>query len=354
MAQKANYFKIGLFVISGTLIAIIGILLLGAETLFRKKFMIETYFQESVQGLDVGSPLKFRGYRIGKVEDIFLAGNEYKTERTYIVVRASLSPDTFRPKTGKKIESMLDEKVKKGLRARLTIQGLTGTAHLELDYQSGMPSRPFATDWKPRYLYIPSTPSTISRITVSMDRIMKSLEKIDFGEVTSNLKKALNTVIETLEKANIKGFGEQAERLLVEVRETNRRIGDLLKGPEVDTLLPDASATMAGARRIVEKAEKPLSQLMESLQAVSSQLTGISKDLKAFSGGLPDSLVEVRSVFRRLDDLVTSQKQEIEESIRNIKIATENIRDLSENVKRHPSQLLMGKPPRHFVPGEEE
>jgi phospholipid/cholesterol/gamma-HCH transport system substrate-binding protein len=353
MATQANYFKIGVFVISGTLIALIGILLLGAETLFRKTFMIETYFQESVQGLDIGSPLKFRGFRIGKVEDIFLAGNEYETEKTYIVVRASLSPDTFRPKTGKKIESMLNEKVQKGLRARLTIQGLTGTAHLDLDYQVETPSPPLVTDWTPKYLYVPSTPSTITRISVSIDRIMRSLEKVNFEEVTSNLKKALNAVTETLEKANIRGLGEQAERLLSEVRDTNRRIGDLLKGPKVDTILPDASATMAGARRIVENGEKPLSQLMESLQGVSSQITRISKHLETFSGSLPESLVEVKGVLRRLNDLITSQKQEIEESIRNIKIATENIRELSENVKRHPSQLLMGKPPRHFAPGEE-
>ena len=63
MSAKANYFKIGIFVISATIITIIAIVFLGAGAIFKKKLMVETFIDGSVQGLDVGSPLKLRGVK---------------------------------------------------------------------------------------------------------------------------------------------------------------------------------------------------------------------------------------------------------------------------------------------------
>jgi len=70
MSEKANYFKIGLFFLSGTILAVIALIILGEGTFFQKKVLLETYFKESVQGLDIGSPVKFRGVLIGNVEKI--------------------------------------------------------------------------------------------------------------------------------------------------------------------------------------------------------------------------------------------------------------------------------------------
>ncbi len=101
MSAKANYFKIGIFVIAAAVIAVIAIIVLGAGSMFQKKVMIETYIDGSVQGLDVGSPFKFRGVKLGSVEEITFVGNEYKFERTseeylaygqYILIKASFEP----------------------------------------------------------------------------------------------------------------------------------------------------------------------------------------------------------------------------------------------------------------------
>ena len=54
MSQKANYFKLGLFVI-GAIVALIAVLLIiGTGRFFERRITIETYFKESVQGLDIG------------------------------------------------------------------------------------------------------------------------------------------------------------------------------------------------------------------------------------------------------------------------------------------------------------
>jgi phospholipid/cholesterol/gamma-HCH transport system substrate-binding protein len=90
-----SYFKIGLFVIAATVIGVIGVIVLGMGTIFQKQVLVETYIDESVQGLDIGSPVKFRGVQVGKVEQITLTNVQYPTRRRYVLVRAGLYPSMF-------------------------------------------------------------------------------------------------------------------------------------------------------------------------------------------------------------------------------------------------------------------
>ena len=81
MSQKANYFKLGLFVIGAIAAGIIVLVIIGSGRWFQKRIVIETYFNESVQGLDVGSKLKVRGVAIGEVTRIGFTYNRYQLDR---------------------------------------------------------------------------------------------------------------------------------------------------------------------------------------------------------------------------------------------------------------------------------
>ncbi|MEO5701316.1 MAG: MlaD family protein, partial [Casimicrobiaceae bacterium] len=70
MSANANYFKLGLFVIAGVGAAIALLLIIGSGRYFQPRVVIETYFNESVQGLDIGSKVKYRGVVIGDVTAI--------------------------------------------------------------------------------------------------------------------------------------------------------------------------------------------------------------------------------------------------------------------------------------------
>ena len=70
MSQRANYFKLGLFVIGAVVAGILVLLIIGSGRLFERRLIVETYFKESVQGLDIGSKLKYRGVTIGVVTKI--------------------------------------------------------------------------------------------------------------------------------------------------------------------------------------------------------------------------------------------------------------------------------------------
>src|ERR1041384_7479685 len=93
--ENTSYFKIGVFIITATVLFVIGIVLLGGGAFLKKKNVIETYIDESVQGLDVGSAMKFRGVPVGQVDQITLTSVEYRTQRRYVLVRAGVSPNMF-------------------------------------------------------------------------------------------------------------------------------------------------------------------------------------------------------------------------------------------------------------------
>ncbi len=351
MSRNPDYTKVGLFIIAAIVIAVVGVIVLGAGALFSKRILVETYFEQSVQGLDTGAPLKFRGVRIGKTEEVALVGKEYATEKSYVLVRASIARDAFKRKAGAVGKAYLRGEIDKGLRIRVGYQGLTGTAHLEMDYSDPALNPPLEIDWKPRYTYIPSTPSTITRIGVAIDRIMRNLEKINVEELLQHLERSVKSLSEIVSETNLGAIAEQAQRLLTEVRETNRTLNQILGGPKIKGVLADAAATLAATRRLTEGSEKPLEQILVAVGAASESIRDITAKLDSQAEGLPAAVADLRKILRRLDGLIATEQQDVEEIIENLRLFSENMSEFSDNIKRSPSQLLLGKPPPPSKPG---
>ena len=81
MSARANFFKIGLFVIGATAALVVLLVLLGAGKLFQTKIVMETYFNESVQGLELGSKVKYRGVIVGEVKSIGFTYTRYQLDK---------------------------------------------------------------------------------------------------------------------------------------------------------------------------------------------------------------------------------------------------------------------------------
>ena len=352
MSAQINYFKIGLFVVVASVIGVVSIIVLGAGTFFQKKVLIETYFVESVQGLEEGAPVKFRGVLVGKTTEITLVGKAYPTERQYVLIRATLFPDVFRVTCSPPSGSELKNEIEKGLRIRLSFQGLTGTAHLEMDYMDLKLNPPLSIDWTPKYCYIPSTSSTIRRFSDALDKIFNNFEGVDFKNIAKNFNTSLRDLNRTLSQTNLDKVSEQAETLLSELRETNRRVAKLLKDPKMESLLSDAAATMAAARRFAEDTHQPVSQLLNTVNDVSAGMAELVVKLDMLSDDTTESVVRLKGILRRLDDLIAEGKPDIETVLENIRLISENLKEITDNAKKYPSQFLFGEPPPRSNTGE--
>ena len=160
LIQEANYWKIGLFVASGFL-AIVGTLFyLGAQRLSRDKIEFTTYFDESVQGLDLGAPVKMRGVTIGTVSGITIAPDHrlvQVTSECYVdsMVRLNLGSE-------EELKNY-EAPVPPDLRVQLATTGITGVKFLLVDFFTD-PDDPPPLEFDTPPGYLPSAPSTLKSL----------------------------------------------------------------------------------------------------------------------------------------------------------------------------------------------
>ena len=342
---KLSYFKIGLFVISATVIGIIGLVVLGVGAILQKKALVETYIDESVQGLDVGSPAKFRGVPVGRVEQISLTSAEYATRLQYVLVRVSISSNILQFPLNDPKSLELTRELERGFRVRLASQGLTGVAYLEMDYLEPERNPPLEIDWQPVHPYIPSTRSRITQLSEAVERILNNIGDINISQLSDSIEKSLAAMTKLADSANVEKIGMQANALLSEVRETNRQINALVGNPDLKTALADASAMAGRARQLVERAEKPVNQMLVDLPKASESLSRFANRLDSVSNDLPETSAQLRQTLQGLNRLIASQHRDIDKTVENLRAASENIKEITDQSKKYPSQILFGAPP---------
>lgn len=335
MSAKANYFKIGLFIIVGILLAVAGIVVLKAGSLFERRSIMETYFDESVQGLEVGTPIKYRGVKVGTVKKINFVRNEYKDQLSpedlfrfgsYVVVRSAVH-EVFPGTSGDELETALKTAIDEGMRIRLATQGVTGVVHLEADHLDPKEYPPMPIAWKPDYLYIPSAPSQIKVIGDTISNIAKDLEQANIHKATADLDELLVSMKQLLDETHMAQLSRQASQTLADFQATVKEAHALMASPNVKRILTDAAVTAGAARRAV------------------GELDEMSKSLHRASEPLPDIIARLERTLRRVDRLITTKNQDLEQTIDNLRQISENVRELTDEAKRYPSRLAFGDPP---------
>jgi phospholipid/cholesterol/gamma-HCH transport system substrate-binding protein/paraquat-inducible protein B len=239
----------------------------------------------------------------------------------------------------------LRRELERGFRVRLAAQGLTGVAYLEADYLDPERNPPLEIDWQPAYPYIPSTRSRIGQLSEAVERLLQNMGDIDISRLSESVEKSLAAMTKIADSANLDKIGEQANALLTEVRGTNRQLNALVSSPELKTGLADAAATAGKARQLIERAEKPIDRMLTELPQASESLNRMVKRLDSVTADLPETSAQLRQTLQRLNRLIVTQQRELDKTMENLRIVSENIREITENSKRYPSQTLFGAPP---------
>jgi paraquat-inducible protein B len=330
-AQPVSYFRLGLFTLGAIVIAIAFVVAFGAGRWFRPKALMETYFDESVQGIDVGTAIKYRGVNVGQVRNIGFTYTTYEQDKPpaarkpYVMVEAVLYP---REISGhEQISSdVMQHLIETGLRVQMAAQGLTGAYYLELDFVDPQRNPPLPIDWKPAHLYIPSARSTVGQLVSGAESLMRKLDRANLDEVVVNLNDMITDVRRSLERAQPGTLSANADALLTELRQTNRQLNTVLSDPAWRALPRDASSALNETRKLVSNDEilKTVAQMRETLTAIERGAA-------------------------RIDRTVAAREAELPAILDNLRQATDNLRDLTEDLRRYPANALLGEPPRPLV-----
>src|SRR6476620_5040562 len=172
MAVEKSYVRLGLFVVI-TIVVILATALLFIQRM-RSREVIElvTYTQENVAGLDISSPVRYRGVDVGRVSNLQVEPGgrtieivfEFFTDRL-TTVGANVTNLQKLAKTG----------VLERLRAQVVVNPVTGEAYLFLDMPENPPPA-MTLGFTPSRPYIPSMPTPMSEIR---DRLPEVLERVE-------------------------------------------------------------------------------------------------------------------------------------------------------------------------------
>ncbi len=349
MNSDIQYFKIGIFVITALAIVVAGIVFLGSGNLFKEKMHAETYFDGSVQGLDIGSAVKYRGMKIGSVTRIQSAAAEYGKESRYIRVLFTIEDETIFGKTGADIK----KSVENGLRAKLGLQGLTGAAYLETDFVEKGVVDDIEVPWTPETPYIPSVPSKIKRLGESLDHIMKNLEQINMQGITSDLNRLLQSMNRKITAVNTREMNQSLSLLIGELRDTNRKIASLVGAFDTDPILEHTLELVRNTNRIVKNAEAPLSVFLRDMVKAGAKMKQTAEDTRKVIHHIDSSFSSVGPALEKFEQTCTHadkalyfRNSDLKIILENLKTFSDNLAAMSESLEQNPSALIFSSPPQ--------
>ncbi len=326
MASQKTKFAVGLFLVCGTAFALLVMLWLGMSRFLEKGQYYVTYFDESVQGLDIDSPVKYRGVFIGRVESIGVA------------------PDSKLIKVVLKIESgqVLDSEIV----AQLKSVGITGSMFVELDRKKeGEPDRSPPLNFPSEYPIVASQPSEIGGLLSGINEVVNQIKSLDLNGITEQMKLTLNNINQKVSEANVKSISDKFESTL-------ERADRILDEKKLNGILISVDQSLRSFNALIQHADKSLDRVEKTLGHVDGIVTEKEKTIKTaiddFKMAMENANILLKkgsSLVGTTDDSITQFLQQLLIVARNLEKASENLNQIMEQLVDQPSLLLFGEPP---------
>jgi paraquat-inducible protein B len=303
MSRKASPTAIGAFVVGAAALAVAGTLVLGSGRFFQTTYPFLAYFEGSVNGLNVGAPVKFKGVDLGAVTHIFIQitpADKYARIPVYFVLdKEKLDRAGVRQELAS--AEAISRAVDAGLRAQLHSESLvTGVLYVELDYYPNTPATFVGTwDGTPE---IPTLPTQIEQA-----------------------QNAIRTIIEKLDKINF-------ERLIDELTNAAASVSKFTDSPELRRAIQSLDETLASIRDLSGSIEKSVAPLTETLRETSAQVTSVARELE-------QTLGTARSLIAPEAPLAVDMSRALDE----IRDAARAVHALADELDRNPSSIVFGR-----------
>ncbi len=300
METKVNYAIVGIFVLVFSMALIAGVIWLGAGAEYRKSYNdYLVYMNESVAGLNLNAPVRYRGVSVGRVKEISIAPDKQESVRLLLEIESGIV-------------------IRESTVATLRSQGLTGIATIEL---SGGDAQSPVLEAKngEKYPVIRSAPSLMSRLDTTITPIL------------TNLNESIGRLNDTLNEKN----RADLSRILSDLA----KLSDVLarRSNEIDSGVTDASKMLANG----EKASESLPQLIQRLGSAADEFEKMAKEASQSSAAARNTIAHVDETIPEFHSLMV-QLTDLSASLKRV----------SAEIERNPAILIYGRPAGRPGPGE--
>lgn len=324
MSLRASPTAIGLFMIGGAVLAIIGIATLASSAWFGSRHTFISYFDETVNGLERGAPVKFQGVPVGTVTDLLIQiHQEDKTFRVPIQYEVDLELLTTAVGTYLRLdqEAVLRQQIDNGLRAQLQMESLvTGQLYVELSYRTD-PEPPLLEAITP-HPEIPTTPSLLAAFGT------------EAGSLVADVLQILFRVNEMLEEIDMREINlavvaaAQGVERLVGSEELVAAIG------EVPEMAAQLNRTLVEMEELADRMTVAIDPLQSGMEGTFDEAT---QTLQAARAAIADT--------RALMSTDSGLGYGLEQTLASLREAADALRILAISLDRTPDMLLRGSMP---------
>ena len=309
MSTPTNHWKLGLFVIVGLVACVSTVIFFGGRSLKKETVPYKTYFDESVQGLEVGSPVKFRGVSIGNVSDIALAGDKRHVEVTYeLGVKVLNSLGLTAERSNGTFTRLV---IPPDLRVQLASPGITGVKFIQMDFFDEKANPPLVLPFAVPENYIPAVASMMKNLENS---VVQAVDR--FPELAQQMVLVLSQVSALVTQIDGAGLPEKFAQTLALVNRVLDQVGAALVALEPGTLskegqqtLKALNAAIAGVSEIVSRVggEKGLAM---SLQRTSETLGSMARNANYVGPAMEDAMKDVQGAAQSVQRFADSLEQD--------------------------------------------
>ena len=338
MSKPANKTMIGGFVIVAVALAVAAVIVFGSGKFFGKTQTWLALFEGSVKGLNVGSPVMFRGVQIGQVTDIIVTFEPVQLA-VLIPVLFEIDPDKFKdigPRSEKSSAEMHRALVERGLRAQLQMQSLvTGQLLINVDFYPDTPATLKGAD---RFKGLSDIAMEdwweIPTIPTPLQELEKALGELNVKEIAEDVRKAMDGIAKLANSPDLhEGIGVLKDTL-IDVQKLARNLDSKLEplASSIDQTLVEARAGIGDARKLITNIDRQTTPLMSRIRkttdSVQNALEQADTTLKSIEG-----LAEEGSKLR----------YEISTALREVGAASRSVRVLADFIEQHPDAILRGR-----------
>jgi phospholipid/cholesterol/gamma-HCH transport system substrate-binding protein len=308
MEAKVNFAVVGAFVLLLGAALVGGVLWLSSGKYYRKSYDIyQTYMTDSVSGLNLNAPVRYRGVEVGRVRRIALAPDN--------VEQVQLTLDIER-----------NTPVKEDTVAVLQTQGLTGIAFVELT-GGGRASLPLKAQAGQEYPVIKSGPSLLTRLDTSITALL------------TNLNRASENFNALMDEDNRRAV----KQTLADLQVLSRALA--ARSATIDSSLANAAHAMENTARLTDQLPRLVQRVEQSAETFDRMSNEVARAGARASGTFDSARGGVQ-------EFNSETLPEVHQLVTELRDLVNTLRRVSGDLEKSPSILLHGKPPTKRGPGE--
>lgn len=327
--DKANRIKLGAFVLIGMTLLIGGFLAVGISRLIEPKIQAFTVLSTSIEGLSVGSQVKYLGMSVGRITRLTMRrkdGNVLVYFDLYPKNMEDVSADGEGLAPGE-TDTLRDP----NLCCFINAAGLMGGAYLELSTKAD-PGIRGASERQEGRVFIPSVPTHIGSAIQNVSRVIDSLSKVDLVQLADKVNLALNNVNSVFGSGDLTDTLRNFNKISRQLEQSVQNLSAVLSEENVrklDNTIGSIDDSMKELREAVR--DKKLHDLLSNLNNFMVDARDVLKRAEAHSQTVG---VEARELKQNLERSMTRLDNSMSEFVRVV-----------NRLEDQPNQLLRGRKP---------